>query len=647
MTRLPIHIYFLFLVFVSDAQNIDSLRKKLNKQNIDTAILNTYLNIGKEFYYSGNIDSALNNYNIGLNKSIELNLPKYMCSFYSECALMYREKGIYDKASELLFKALKIADEENYETKKAACYNGIAIVNTIQKNHEKAFEFYNKAMVIYQKKGNLMGQASVNNNLGLIYLEEKKFDAALDLFHKAKGLNQKINNEYGLAANLENIGLIHENKNQMDSAEKYLIKAYHIWKKRKDIHSLAINMGYIGNLLIKQNKFYFAIDTLKKALLITKQINVKSTDRDLLFYLSEAYENIGESKKALILYKQANQISDSILNDDKIREITEMQLNYSFKKKQLEDSVKYKLEVYTKERELISQKKNTSITLIILGVIIILLFFTIKGYLEKNKANAIISKQKFLVEQKQNEILDSINYAKKIQHTILANDNILAPNINSYFTFFQPKDIVSGDFYWAVKKRDLFYLAVCDSTGHGVPGAFMSLLNTSYLSEAINDKNIQEPNKIFDFVRQKLILSVSKDGQKDGFDGILICINQTTKVISYSAANNKPILITDGHLHELPCDRMPVGEGEQKAPFNLYQIESKPNSMLYLYTDGYADQFGGPKGKKFKYKQLNEILLHHHKKPINEQKEILKLTFDSWKGNLEQVDDVCIIGLKV
>ena len=175
----------------------------------------------------------------------------------------------------------------------------------------------------------------------------------------------------------------------------------------------------------------------------------------------------------------------------------------------------------------------------------------------------------------------------------------------------------------------------------------MSLLNIGFLSEAINEKGISEPNKVFDFVRQKLSDSISKEGQKDGFDGILLCIDSETKQITYAAANNAPVLIQNNQLIDLPSNRMPVGIGERKENFTLYTIDAKPGDMIYLYTDGYPDQFGGPKGKKYKYKALNELLLAHHQSSMNEQYEVLKTNFNSWKGDLEQVDDVCVIGVKV
>ncbi len=259
---------------------------------------------------------------------------------------------------------------------------------------------------------------------------------------------------------------------------------------------------------------------------------------------------------------------------------------------------------------------------------------------ELNESRAILS-------EKNKEILDSINYAKKIQYTLLAHDDLLQNNLGEHFILFKPKDIVSGDFYWATKKDNLFYLAVCDSTGHGVPGAFMSLLNISFLNEAITEKNILEPHAIFNHARTRLIENLGKDGQKDGFDGILICFDKTKNTITYSAANNSPILLSGNLITELEKDKMPVGVGEKIEDFKSYKINYTQGDTLYLYTDGYADQFGGLKGKKFRYKQLNEVLQTISSKPLNQQKEILDSTFEDWKCKLEQVDDVCVIGIKL
>lgn len=252
------------------------------------------------------------------------------------------------------------------------------------------------------------------------------------------------------------------------------------------------------------------------------------------------------------------------------------------------------------------------------------------------------------IEEKNKEITDSINYASKIQAALLPSQKDIEIFTADCFIFFKPKDIVSGDFYWAERKGDnLFYLALCDSTGHGVPGAFMSLLNINFINEALNEKNIEEPNEIFNYVRNELINSISKDGQKDGFDGVLLCIDKVRKKISYAAANSRPILVRDKKIINLTSDKMPVGKGERNETFKLYELDYFEGDVIYLYSDGFADQFGGVKGKKFKYKQLEALLNKVHTEEFSTQKEHIQKNFDDWKGSLEQVDDVCVIGLKL
>jgi sigma-B regulation protein RsbU (phosphoserine phosphatase) len=262
-----------------------------------------------------------------------------------------------------------------------------------------------------------------------------------------------------------------------------------------------------------------------------------------------------------------------------------------------------------------------------------------------------IEHQKEIIEEKQKEIVDSINYAKRIQYSLLAHKDFLEEELQEHFVFFHPKDIVSGDFYWAASTGSAtnrkFYIAACDSTGHGVPGAFMSLLNIGYLNEAIKEKGIEKPNEVLNFVRQRLIDNISKEGQKDGFDGILLCIDQQTKKLSYAAANNAPLIVRKDGYEELEADRMPVGMGERKEDFKLHKINYEKGDVLYLYTDGYADQFGGPKGKKYKYRPLNEMLQKISPDKMEVQRLTLANEFENWRGELEQVDDVLIIGIRL
>jgi len=368
------------------------------------------------------------------------------------------------------------------------------------------------------------------------------------------------------------------------------------------------------------------------------------------FKIKEQQLEASQKAKEINLLNQNQLITELKLSGQEL-EIRQQNIEAEKKKQELKSS---KLEQDKKTEEVRKEKLMRNFSLVGLLFVLGLVFFVYRSLRQNKKAKAIIEQQKqivesqkHLVDEKQKEIIDSINYAKRIQYTLLAHKDFLSTYIPQYFVYFNPKDIVSGDFYWATKKGNKFYLAVCDSTGHGVPGAFMSLLNIGFLSEAINEKGIERPNDVFNYVRQKLVDNLSKDGQKDGFDGILICLNLDTKQITYSAANNKPILVKNNKFIELEADRMPVGMGERKEDFKLHTVDAQQGDILYLYTDGYADQFGGPKGKKFKYKPLNELIIGNHTKPLQEQKIVLQNNFDSWRGNLEQVDDVCVVGIKI
>ncbi|MBA2611443.1 MAG: SpoIIE family protein phosphatase [Bacteroidetes bacterium] len=248
---------------------------------------------------------------------------------------------------------------------------------------------------------------------------------------------------------------------------------------------------------------------------------------------------------------------------------------------------------------------------------------------------------------KNKEITDSINYASKIQAALLPSQEDIKLLAKDFFILFKPKDIVSGDFYWAEQKENKFYLAICDSTGHGVPGAFMSLLNLNFINEAVNEKNISKPNEIFNYVRNELISGISKEGQNDGFDGTLVCFDKANNTFTYTAANTKPILISNHTIKILPADKMPVGKGEKDESFTLHEVDYKAGDTLYLFTDGYADQFGGSNGKKMKFKKLEEIVSSIYYLTMEEQSKILNQKFNEWKGSLEQVDDVCLIGIRL
>jgi serine phosphatase RsbU (regulator of sigma subunit) len=351
-------------------------------------------------------------------------------------------------------------------------------------------------------------------------------------------------------------------------------------------------------------------------------------------------------------------IKDSILNTENQENLNQMQELYKSEKKDKEILQKN----HEIERQTMQNSRQKLFSVFVALVLLLVAAFSLALY---NRFK-LTKKQKATIEEKQKEIVDSINYARRIQHALMATEDQLKTRLTDHFIFFRPKDIVSGDFYWAAavsgsglsipgsvianpksetRNKELFYLAVCDSTGHGVPGAFMSLLNMGFLNEAIREKNIYEPSLIFDYVRSRLVESISAEGQQDGFDGVLLCINKSTGEISYAAANNAPVLVSGNDLIHLPADKMPVGKGEKKDRFTTHTISNKKGDQLFLFTDGLPDQFGGPKGKKFKYKQLYDVLSANSALSMAGQKNALQGKFEDWKGAFEQVDDVLVIGI--
>jgi serine phosphatase RsbU (regulator of sigma subunit) len=263
-----------------------------------------------------------------------------------------------------------------------------------------------------------------------------------------------------------------------------------------------------------------------------------------------------------------------------------------------------------------------------------------------------IARQKEIVELKNKEVTDSIHYAQKILHAILPSPEDVQKTIGASFVLFEPKDIVSGDFYWVSEQEDFVFFTVADCTGHGVPGSFMSMLGHSLLNEIVNEKKIFEPGDILDMLRMKIILDLKQKGlsgeNKDGMDMCLCRYHKKSNTLTYAAANNSLYVLRNKVLTEYKGDKQPVGiSSGPSVQFTQHSIPLEKGDLLYLFTDGYPDQFGGLKGKKIKYKQLEDLLIEFSVLPVNDQKTEIWKHLLQWKGNLEQVDDICMLGIKI
>jgi serine phosphatase RsbU (regulator of sigma subunit) len=286
----------------------------------------------------------------------------------------------------------------------------------------------------------------------------------------------------------------------------------------------------------------------------------------------------------------------------------------------------------------------------------------IKSRLELEKSKALIEIQKEEVDEKNEEIISSLRYAKRLQEALLPPKNLLESFFKeNYFIIYNPRDIVCGDFYWARKIKttprdgksyEFLLVAVADCTGHGVPGAFMSLLGSNFLHQSAVEKDVNTPAQALDFLNQKIITTLNhgygEEKIRDGMDISLIAIDLETKQLAYSGANNPVYIVRNKSLETLKANKQAIGNmNEVTLPFDNVITQLQDGDCIHLFTDGYADQFGGPKGKKLMRKQFEEVLIENSEKTMQEQKQALENTYNNWKGNLEQVDDVCVVGIRI
>ncbi len=614
-----------------------------------------------EAYYQKDQSDSIIKLLLPITNKFPSNTPiYYKAVIYHKLSSAYTMMMQSENGLKYCLEALK-----NYEIIKDTANTANILVNIAnvyqQQNNFKQANYYlrqaeSKAKLISRKTS----LGNVYNTMGILYAEHGHLDSAEKFFLQSTSIREKLNDNISVAWNYNNLGGLYVMLEKPKEAIIYLEKALKKFEETKNIEGQSSVANNLGELNMQLGNTKKALEYYSYSRKLYSQTNNPANLENLYTNLSVYYDKMGDIKTAFKYSDSLIVLKDSLYGTRLDNSIAEMQTKYDVEKKDLE--------LAKNKAQIESEKNKRFITYGALAFFILLLFVAITAFIQKRKngklleiknnqietrnnllqnANQEISHQKEQLSEKQKEIVDSINYAKKIQTALLANEEMLLENSVNHFILFKPKDIVSGDFTWATKKDGLFYIACCDSTGHGVPGAFMSLLNIGFLSEAIKERNILQPGEIFNYIRDRLIETIGKDEQQDGFDGIILCIDLNKNHITYAAANNAPLIIRNKELIHLKGNKMPVGKGIKTDSFDTFTLHYQKNDSLYLFTDGYPDQFGGPKGKKFKYKPLEELLLQNEAFSLIVQKEKLDTTFEDWKGNLEQVDDVCIIGIKL
>jgi serine phosphatase RsbU (regulator of sigma subunit) len=403
---------------------------------------------------------------------------------------------------------------------------------------------------------------------------------------------------------------------------------------------------------------------------ISSKYQIKEAEMESYKVFNLLYEKTNNPSFALTYYKKYIQIRDSIKSESSAAEIAKLETEFQYEKK-IEAQ---KAEQLRKDelQQIESKKQRVLIVLVSVVLILVVLFsyylFSRLKLIRKQKD--VIEKQKNLVDEKQKEIVDSITYAKRLQQAILPPDNLIQKYLPNSFILYKPKDIVAGDFYWFEHKNDLVMIAAADCTGHGVPGAMVSVVCSNALNRTVKEFGLTESGKILDKVRELVIETFEKSESevKDGMDISLCVLDFKNKKMQWSGANN-PLWIVRSEmldnrfeteklgsnisnlnthiLIEYKADKQPIGKYAEQKPFTTNEIQLQKDDSLYIFTDGYADQFGGEKGKKYKGSKMKELILSIQVKDMDEQRELIDKSFEDWKGDLEQVDDVCIIGVKI
>jgi len=647
----------------------------------------SYGNIGTIYEVQGEYTKALDYYIKSHQILEELGDKNQIAIILSNIGNVYMAQGNFLKALEHYFKGLKIVEEQGTKRNIIASLVNIGNVYYEKGDENKALEYYLRALSISEEIKETTYTAILLGNIGAVYADLNNNERALDYYFKALNLNIELGRKGGQSSNLSNIGNIYKKQHNYEKALDYYFKSLKIDEELGRKNSIAINLTHIGNAYTLQKKYDLAKQYLNKALILSKEMMSKIDLSIIYSNLSKLDSAMGNYQNAFLNYKMHIVYVDSLNNEEDERKSVQMTMQYEFDKKQTADSLMIAEERKINAIKLQEQKTQRNYLYVGLTLILVFTIFIYNRFRISQKQKEIIELkekethlQKHIIEEKHKEIKDSINYAERIQRSLLASDDLLKealsgknepneePTIQkNYFVFFKPKDIVSGDFYWASKlSNNNFALITADSTGHGVPGAIMSILNIACLNEAIKEGHC-EPADILNETRKKIIEVLkrdgSKDGGKDGMDCSLLVFepftssqknnrNFTTHV--HIAAANNPVWIARKNennaieMIEIKPDKMPVGKHDKEnLSFSAQKIELKKGDMIYTLTDGFPDQFGGEKGKKYMIKKLKETLLNIAHLSIDEQYKNITHEFSEWKGNNEQVDDVTLLGIKI
>ena len=588
--------------------------------------------------------------------SLEQQDVKHQASLTGNLGNLLFDMGELEPSLEYHTLSLKAEEQLDNQEGIIASYITIGVVYVELNNMEKAFQYFEDAKTVAEKIEHHYYAQFCHNNIGMLYMNQKDFNKALPYFERSLELSETLGLKSNIAASYNSIGACYQEMNDIGQSLKHLKKALAIREELQDERGMAITHGNIGEAYFMVKNYALAFTNYQQGLELTQKSKVKPMIRDFNKMLADRYAELKQFDQAYTYYAVYANLKDSILNEETMRQVSEFEAKYENEKKQKE------IELLNKDKALQVveiARKDTQRNLLGVSIFALVLIagFIFYGYFQKRKDNQILGAQKKEIEGQNKAITDSIRYAKRLQQAILPSSKLISQHIPEHFILFRPKDIVSGDFYWMEEKNGKIYLAVVDCTGHGVPGAMVSMVGNNGLNRYVLGSDLKHPAEILDhlsdYVEDTFRMEISQydnsihEKVKDGMDISLCMLDYNTKTIEFSGAYNSLLCISDGELTEIKADRQPVGAYQNRQPFTNHVHSLKSGAMYYLLTDGYLDQFGGPRNKKFTKRRFKELLLDIYDKPAAEQQQRLANALDEWQGETQQVDDISVMGIRV
>ncbi len=660
-----------FSSFMAAGNELENELKKIKtylEKNNDTALLildNAYkkygrsateLEKGKVFEFYAKVYEAMEENQIALDYYLKakaayesLDSLRLATSLYPDIGVIYYWLGEYGKATDAYMQGVKAADKNNDKNTLARCFQNMGMLYSAIGENKLTLKYYNKALELSNQIPNFeSNKAGILQNIGITYANQGELESAISYYKKSLSIYNQLDEAVNMAITYNNLGVLFERKQLSDSTIFYYKKALDVFYKIDFKRGISISLSNIGNIYKEEMRNELALEYLFKSLEVAEEIKLADQIQSTYNDISMAYENMDNCEESLHYLILAYDWSDTVFTIEQASQIMELETKYETEKKEQQILLQ---ETKLREKSL----RNIGLT----GISILALLLALLIYINlrsKKKLNAQLRDSNNLLAHKNDQITSSITYASFIQAAILPPLSLFDEYFSENFILFKPKDIVSGDFYWIEKVNSYVVIAAVDCTGHGVPGAFMSMLGISFLNEIVQKRVITQANQVLNELRKLIKHSLKQHGGKDatmnGMDMALCILDTKTNIMQFAGAYNPLVLITEkngvNELQEIKADRMPVGfyHGKEKT-FTNHEIQLKMGDAFYLYSDGFMDQMGGVEGGKFMSKNFKQLLNDIHENPMQEQKKILENTITKWMNGTEQMDDMLVIGVRV